>query len=132
MPRKSLETVAHRRILLRMMLDLHALIREANIPIDEAVVLQAVRLGQYEGRAMDVSDIAGATRLPISSVSRHVKTQRKKGRVWSVKAGRRTLQYIPLVPESQEVSRFYEEVEQIVRRACHDLSNLRTSDIDKP
>lgn len=132
MPRKSRDTAERRRIMIRMMLDIHALIRAADVPVEEALVAFAIRLGQYEGRAMDVSDIAEATRLPLSSVSRHINVLRKKGRVRSMKSGRRTLQYMPLTPEPASISRFYEAVEQAVTLAAHDVSILETSTVDKP
>lgn len=122
-----------RRILIKMMLDLHALIRGNNDGsakprrVEEALVSFAVRLGQYEGRAMDVSAVSEVTRIPQASVSRHIIALRKKGELKSVKAGRRTLQYVPLAPENEGVSVFYLEVEQIVRRTCHDISKMDDS-----
>lgn len=95
------------------------------------MVAVAIRLGQYEGRPMDVTAIAEATQLPMSSVSRHIKTQRGKGRVKSIKTGRRTLQYIPLSVEPTEVSRFYDTVEELVTLAAYDISILETSALDK-
>lgn len=131
MPRQSRETQARRRILIRFMLELHALIRESNFPHDEAMVAMAIRLGQYEGRPMDVSDIAGATGLPRSSVSRHLVALRKKGMVRSVKAGKRTVQHLPLSSEPEEVTRFYREFERLIVQASMNVSKMDTSTVDK-
>lgn len=130
MPRKSRET-ERRRILLRLLLELHALIRETGIPHEEAVVAMAIRLGQYEGRPMDVTDIAEMTALPLSSVSRHIKTLRKRGRTRSIKSGRRILQYLPLGPEPSEISRFYREAYRVMLQCSVDVSKMETSTVDK-
>jgi DNA-binding transcriptional ArsR family regulator len=132
MPRKGRDAAARRRILIRLLLELHALIRDSKVPYEEAIVAVTIRLGQYEGRLMDVSDISRITGLPLSSVSRHLKAQRKKGRVRSVKTGRRTVQYFPPTPEAPEVTRFYAQLEDAVTRAFHDVSILETSTVDKP
>jgi hypothetical protein len=115
-----------RLILISMMLDLNSLVRDAGIPFDEAMVEFAIRLGQLNGRAMDNSSIAAITRIPQPSVSRYIVALRKRGRVRSVKVGRRTLQYIPLTPaEPPTTSRFYNEVEKIFWRACRSLPEQR-------
>lgn len=80
---------------------------------------------------MNVTDIAEATNLPLSSVSRHLKTLRKRGRTRSIKSGRRTLQYLPLAPEPTEVSQFYKEVYRVVLQASIDISKMETSTVDK-
>lgn len=132
MPRQTRETQARRSILIRLMLDLHALVRDSSFPHEEALVVVAVRLGQYDGRPMDVSDIAREVRLPMSTVSRHIVTLRKKGWLRSERSGRRSVQYL-ITPASEqaEVARFYREAEQIFRRAARDISRMETSAIDK-
>ena len=131
MPRHSREERARRCVLIRTLLELHTLTREAGIPHEEAIVSMAIRLGQYEGRPMDVTDLAEITGLPLSSVSRHVKALRKKGRVRSIKSGRRILQYLPLGHEPAEITRFYSGVYRVMLQGSIDISKMETSTIDK-
>lgn len=125
MPKKKSRDPARRRILIRMMLDLHALYRASDTPLEEALVEIAIRLGQYEDRQMSVTEIAEATSLPISTVSRHIKTLRKSRRIRSMKRGRRTVQVIrQQAEEPEEVAEFYSEVFRVVRQANDDISRM--------
>jgi DNA-binding transcriptional ArsR family regulator len=119
-----------RRVLIGLILDFNALIRDANRSAEEAMASLAIRRGQYQGRAMDISSIAAVTRIPKASVIRHIAALRKRGCVRSVKVGRRTLQYIPLAPEHIVTTRFYEDVEKAFRQAATRI-NLELSTMDK-
>lgn len=132
MPRQSRKTAARRRILIRMLLELHALIRQGDLSHDEVLVALTIRLGHFEGRAMDVSDVARIADLPMSTVSRHIKKLRKVGRIRSMRSGRRTLQYFALETEHPEISTFYREIYRVVRQANIDISKMETSIVDKP
>lgn len=90
----------------------------------------AIRLGQYEGRPMDITDLAEITGLPLSSVSRHVKALRKRGRARSIKSGRRILQYIPPGPEPTEITRFYREAYEVMLQSTIDVSKMETLNVD--
>lgn len=127
MPTTNEQEKQVRRILLRMMLDLHALVTARDRPTEETLVNFAIRLGQYEGRPMDATEIAAVTTLPRTSVIRHLKAIEERGRARSSRVGRRVIRYIPLTPQPPEIERFYERAERIVKEVCRDLSKLDSS-----
>lgn len=116
-----------RRVILRMMLDLHALIRARRRPTEELLVDFAIRLGQYQGTPLDATEIAGITALPRSSVLRHLKSLEGRSATYSVRVGRRIVRYLPVGDEGPDVDAFYSDTERIVRDACLELSKMDTS-----
>lgn len=116
-----------RRVILRMMLNLHALVRSRRRPTEELLVNLAIRLGQYEGRPLGATEIAEIASLPRTSVLRHLKTLEDRGATYSVRVGRRRVRYLPVGGERLEVDAFYAEAEKVIHSACDELSILDTS-----
>lgn len=124
MPTRTDRKKQARGVLIRMMLDLHTLVRSSDRPTEEMLVGFAVRLAQYEGKAADASMIAESTRLPRTSVQRHIKALEQRGRIRSSRIGRRIVHYIPMASEPADVEPFYDAAEAIVRAACSDLTKM--------
>ncbi|MER8406970.1 helix-turn-helix domain-containing protein [Mesorhizobium sp. M1307] len=96
---------------------------------DMHIVLMAIRLGNYQGRPMDVTALAAATSLPRTTVIRHIHALEELGRVKVVTNGRRA---IPLLIGSDLplVKGFYGKLEQLVIQASSNLSKVDSSRVD--
>lgn len=125
-PEKSRDTEAQ-RILIRMMLDLHAQVTSQKIPMEETLVSIAIRMGQFEGRPMDASQIAAVTTLPRPSVHRHLSAILQRHRsIRQMRVGRRVVYFFE-PPANEAAGAFFEVVEKLVRQAMRELSILDTS-----
>ena len=114
-----------RGILVRMMLDLHSLVTSQGRPTEEMVVSFAVRLGQYEGKALDASQIAAVTTLPRTSVLRHLSAMQVRGKGAQTRVGRRIVYYFK--SSSNETDSFFADAERVLRTAVGELSKMDTS-----
>jgi hypothetical protein len=105
-----------------MMLDLHALVTSQERPTEEMIVALAIRLGQYEGKALDAYQIAKITTLPRTSVLRYLNTMRIRGRISQARIGRRNVYYIKST--SPEIDAFFADAETVVRNAARTLTKM--------
>jgi DNA-binding Lrp family transcriptional regulator len=96
---------------------------------DLHIVLMAIRIGNYQGRAMDVTALAAATSLPRTTVIRHVKALEELGRIKVVTTGRR---HVPVLIGTDRplVKGFYKRLEQLVIQASANLSKVDSSQVD--
>lgn len=125
MPDASLQQQQVRSILIRMMLDLHALVTSQDRPVEEMVVAFAIRLGQYEGTAYDASQIAAVTTLPRTSVRRHLSAMLVKGRISQTRVGRRQVYFFK--HSSAQTDAFFANAEEVVRARTSELAKMATS-----
>ncbi len=122
MPDASLQQQQVRRVLIRMMLDLHSLVTSQARPTEEMVVSFAIRLGQYDGRALDASQIAAVTTLPRTSVRRHLNAMQVSGRIEQTRVGRRVVYYFKT--SSPDTDDFFADAEKVLRTAVIQLAKM--------
>lgn len=104
------------------MLELHALVTSQDRPTEEMVVALAIRLGQYEGKALDAYQIAKITTLPRTSVLRYLNTMRVRGRISQARVGRRKVYFVK--SSLPEIDEFFADAEIVVRNAARMLTKM--------
>jgi DNA-binding transcriptional ArsR family regulator len=121
-----------RAVLIRMILDIHgAVLAKLKEPPEVTLVLMAIRLGEMEGRPMDLKSLVAVTHYPRTSVSRHVRELMQRGRVAVVREGRRTVMRLNPQVEGSHVKPFYAHIEKAVLRASRDLTKMDPFTFDR-
>lgn len=112
-----------RAIVLRFMLETRSAWIDEGDPIDLTWIVLAIHLGQYEARPLSVSNIATLTRIPRTTVLRHVNDLKSQGRVEIVRIGHRT---IPVLLSLERKSGFFKKLIAAIKRTAEQLSSLDT------
>lgn len=112
-----------RAVVLRFMLDMRSAWVDEGDPVDLTWVILAILLGQYEQRPLSVSDIASMTRIPRTTVLRHVNALKRQGKVEIVRIGHRT---VPVMAAPQHKPVFFGSISSMIKRVAEQLSILDT------
>lgn len=112
-----------RAIVLRFMMDLRSAWIDEGDPVDVTWIILAIHLGQYEARPLSVSNIATLTRIPRTTVLRHVNDLKTQGRAEVVRIGHRT---VPLMLSPERKRPFFDAIADAIRRTADQLSSLDT------
>lgn len=112
-----------RAIVLRFMLETRSAWIEEGDPIDLTWIILAIHLGQYEGRPLSVSNIATLTRIPRTTVLRHVNELKDQGRAKIVRIGHRT---VPVLLAPERKAAFFKSLVAAIKRTAEQLSILDT------
>ncbi|TPI67613.1 hypothetical protein FJ420_02050 [Mesorhizobium sp. B3-1-3] len=130
MPTNTPKERARRCILIEMMLDIQEAIKNLDHNTEVSVVLMAVRLGDYQGRPMNITSLAGATSLPRTTVLRHLKVLEAAQRISINRGGQKTTVTLNGKPDTPKTAPFYRRVERAVLEASRSLSKLDTKAVD--
>lgn len=124
-PDASVQQKKVRRVLIRMMLDLHSLVTSQARPTEEIIVGFAIRFGQYDGHPLDATQIAAATTLPRTSVRRHLQAMMLSGTVSQERVGRRVVYFFNT--STPETDFFFAVAEKVLRTAVSQLAKMDSS-----
>lgn len=109
--------------MLRFMFELRSAWIDEGDPVDVTWIIVAIHLGQYEGRPLSVSNIAALTRIPRTTVLRHVNELKAQGRAKVIRIGHRT---VPIMISEERKPAFFETLIATIKRAADQLSSLDT------
>jgi predicted transcriptional regulator len=91
---------------------------------EETAVLWSIRLGQYQGREVDLQEIIGMTNLPRATAQRQLAELKQSGKIGAARNGKR-MHYYLTDPETPEVAEFYRQLLDILDRASEASSVAR-------
>jgi DNA-binding IclR family transcriptional regulator len=99
--------------------------KEADLSYEEVIAAMAVRLGQLEGKPMDISSVAETAALPFASSHRYLQRLRKREFILAEAKGKRVV----LRPnhggeEDPTISQAYSEIDRALRKATRELNKL--------
>lgn len=104
--------------------------QEIGLPYEETVAALAVRLGDLEGRPVDISSVAETTGQKFSSSHRYLRSLRERGMIKGWPEGKRMLHtWVPTTEENPVVTKAYSDVDLAIRRASRALAKLDKSDL---
>lgn len=109
--------------MLRFMFELRSAWIDEGDPVDVTWIIVAIHLGQYEGRPLSVSNIAALTRIPRTTVLRHINELKAQGRAKVIRIGHRT---VPIMISPERKAAFFESLIATIKRAADQLSSLDT------
>lgn len=112
-----------RATVLRFMLETRGAWIDQGDPIDLTWIILAIHLGQYEARPLSVSNIATLTRIPRTTVLRHVNDLKNQGRAEIVRIGHRT---VPVMVSQERKPAFFKFLITAIKRTAEQLSTLDT------
>lgn len=116
---------ARNRQLIRFMLRANSQFARLGRNPEVTLVVLAIRLGEIEGRRMDVSALANMVSLPRTTVIRHLNTLVASGEVDMFRSGRSVTPRLRSV-ESPSLRALFESFNKGVRTLCLELSKLDT------